>query len=183
MIIDEALSPAYDAYIAAMKHNAFRAFGTLRPRAFSISAMAKAPFVRIVEVGPRDGLQNIKESVPLEVKIELIKRLNDAGAKCMEPTSIVSPKAIPQLRDSQALLSTPSIRSLIQRPDTRYPVLVPNLKGLEIAKNLGVKEICVFISATEGFSRANINCTVAEGLQRAKEVIEHALQSGIAVRG
>lgn len=145
--------------------------------------MAKGPFVRIVEVGPRDGLQNIKKTIPLEVKVELINRLSDAGTKYMEPTSIVSPKAIPQLQDSQALLSTPSIRSLIQRPDTRYPVLVPNLKGLEIAKRLGVKEICVFISATEGFSRANINCTVAEGLQRAKEVTENALRSGIAVRG
>lgn len=166
-----------------MKYNAFRAVGHLQSKAFSISVMARTPFVRIVEVGPRDGLQNIKETVPLEVKVELINRLNDAGAKYMEPTSIVSPKAIPQLRDSQALLSTASVRSLIQRPNTRYPVLVPNLKGLEIAKKLGVKEVCVFISATEGFSKANINCTVAEGLQRAKEVIEHALQAGIAVRG
>ena len=139
--------------------------------------------MRIVEVGPRDGLQNIKKAVPLEVKVELINRLSAAGTKYLEPTSIVSPKAIPQLQDNQALLSTPSIRSLIQRSDTRCPVLVPNLKGLEIAKSLGVKEICVFISATEGFSRANINCTVAEGLQRAKEVTESALRSGIAVRG
>ncbi|KEF59068.1 hydroxymethylglutaryl-CoA lyase [Exophiala aquamarina CBS 119918] len=145
--------------------------------------MARGPSVRIVEVGPRDGLQNIKKAVPLEVKVELINRLSDAGTKYMEPTSIVSPRAIPQLQDNQALLSAPSIRRLIQRPDTRYPVLVPNLKGLEIAKTLGVKEICVFISATEGFSRANINCTVAEGLQRAKEVTETAIRSGISVRG
>lgn len=101
----------------------------------------------------------------------------------MEPTSIVSPKAIPQLQDSQALLSTQSIKDLIAQEGTKYPVLIPNLKGLQIAKKLGVKEITVFVSATEGFSRANINCTVEEGLKRAEEVTRDAVESGMTVRG
>lgn len=149
----------------------------------SLASLATQPSVRIVEVGPRDGLQNIKKTVPLPVKLELIERLSKAGVKIMEPTSIVSPKAIPQLSDSQALLSTQSIKDLIATQGTKYPVLIPNLKGLEIAKKLGVKEITVFVSATEGFSRANINCTVAEGLQRAEEVTRSAIESGITVRG
>lgn len=149
----------------------------------SLASLATAPAVRIVEVGPRDGLQNIKKSVPLPVKLELIERLNRAGVKLMEPTSIVSPKAIPQLQDSQALLSTQSIKDLIAQEGTKYPVLIPNLKGLQIAKKLGVKEITVFVSATEGFSRANINCTVEEGLKRAEEVTRDAVESGMTVRG
>ncbi|KIV90378.1 hypothetical protein PV10_07687 [Exophiala mesophila] len=149
----------------------------------SLSSLATAPAVRIVEVGPRDGLQNIKKSVPLPVKLELIERLSRAGVKIMEPTSIVSPKAIPQLQDSQELLSTKSIKDLIAQEGTKYPVLIPNLKGLQIAKKLGVKEITVFVSATEGFSRANINCTVEEGLKRAEEVTKGAVQSGMTVRG
>lgn len=145
--------------------------------------MSAEPSVRIVEVGPRDGLQNIKQSVPLEVKIEMIQRLSETGIKVMEPTSVVSPKAIPQLQDNRLLLAAPPIKRLMGDERMRMPVLVPNVKGLEIARTLGVKEVGVFVSATEGFSRANTNCTVAEGLQRAREIARRAISLGMTVRG
>ncbi|RHZ54409.1 hydroxymethylglutaryl-CoA lyase [Aspergillus thermomutatus] len=139
--------------------------------------------VRIVEVGPRDGLQNIKEPVPTSVKLELIQRLRGTGLRTIELTSVVSPKAIPQLADCRDVLGNESIRRLQGQPGLRLPVLVPNIKGLDIAIEHGVKEVAVFISATEGFSKANINCTVQQGIERAKAVAEKAVESGIAVRG
>ena len=139
--------------------------------------------VRIVEVGPRDGLQNFKDNVPTAVKLELIRRLHGANLRTIELTSVVSPKAIPQLADCQKLLSDESIRALRGDGHLRHPVLVPNLKGLEIAISHGVREIAVFVSASEGFSRANINCTVEEGLQRATSVTSRAIAQGLAVRG
>lgn len=142
-----------------------------------------SPSVRIIEVGPRDGLQNIAQSVPTSAKVELITRLHAAGLQNIELTSAVSPKAIPQLADNKKLLSDPSIKALVAQSDLRLPVLVPNTKGLEIAIQHGVKEVAVFVSASEGFSRANTNCTVAEGLQRARSVADAAKQLGLQVRG
>jgi hydroxymethylglutaryl-CoA lyase len=145
----------------------------------------QTPQVRIVEVGPRDGLQNIREKVPTPTKLELIRRLRDAGLRTIELTSVVSPRAIPQLADCREVLGHSSVKALFQ-PDQaglRFPVLVPNVKGLEIAVNHGVKEVAVFISATEGFSKANINCSVEQGIARAGEVAGLARKAGVAVRG
>lgn len=139
--------------------------------------------VRIVEVGPRDGLQNIQKSIPTQTKLELIRRLIDTGLRTVELTSVVSPKAIPQLADCRQVLQDADVKRLLGRKNIRLPVLVPNLKGLDIAIQQGVREIAVFISATEGFSRANINCTVDEGIKRAKQVASKAVNVGVTVRG
>ena len=139
--------------------------------------------VRIVEVGPRDGLQNIQKPIPTQAKLELIRRLIDTGLRTVELTSVVSPKAIPQLADCRQVLQDADVKRLLDRKNIRLPVLVPNLKGLNIAIQQGVREIAVFISATEGFSRANINCTVDVGIKRAKQVASKAVSVGVAVRG
>lgn len=143
----------------------------------------KAAAIRIVEVGPRDGLQNVSGFIPTTTKIELITRLREAGLQTIELTSVVSAKAIPQLADCQSVLSDPTVTALQNQQSLRLPVLIPNLKGLAIALKHGVKEIAVFVSATEGFSQANINCSVEEGLQRATEVATAAKLAGVAVRG
>lgn len=145
--------------------------------------MAPPNSVRIIEVGPRDGLQNIAKAIPTAVKIELIERLRATGLQAIEVTSAVSPKAIPQLADNQTLLSNASIKSLIGQGQIRMPVLVPNVKGLEMALKHGVKEVAVFVSASEGFSKANTNCSVEEGLRRAGEVAERSIREGAQVRG
>ncbi|KAL4756759.1 uncharacterized protein BDW70DRAFT_153925 [Aspergillus foveolatus] len=139
--------------------------------------------VRIVEVGPRDGLQNIPQSIDSAIKLELIRRLRDAGLQTIELTSFVSPRAIPQLADAQVVVQNADIQTLLKNPKLRLPVLVPNLKGLERALQNGIKEVAVFISATEGFSRANINCTIEEGLERARQVASRAASAGVSVRG
>lgn len=143
------------------------------------------PQVRIVEVGPRDGLQNIREKVPTPTKLELIQRLRDSGLRTIELTSVVSPRAIPQLADCREVLGHSSVKALLQhdQADLRFPVLVPNVKGLDIAVQHGVKEVAVFISATEGFSKANINCSVEQGIERAREVAGLARNAGVSVRG
>jgi hydroxymethylglutaryl-CoA lyase len=145
--------------------------------------MKSRPAVRIMEVGPRDGLQNIANAVPTTVKIELIERLRAAGLRRIEVTSAVSPKAVPQLADSQDLLSSHNLQAMILQPGMQMPVLVPNVRGLRLAMQHGAKEVAVFVSATEGFSRANTNCSVEEGLRRAGEVVEMAMKAGIQVRG
>lgn len=139
--------------------------------------------VRIVEVGPRDGLQNVKTTIPTPTKLELIRRLRDTGLTTIEVTSVVSPRAIPQLADCRTVLSDEGVKALVRTDALRMPVLIPNVKGLQIAREHGVREIAVFVSATEGFSRANINATVAQGLERARLVARQAVQAGIAVRG
>lgn len=139
--------------------------------------------VRIVEVGPRDGLQNIRDQIPTATKLELIQRLEECGLCTIELTSIVSPRAVPQLSDCRDVLGNDRVQQSITNPGLRLPVLVPNIKGLNIAIQYGVREIAVFISATEGFSKANINCSVEEGIARAKEVTSLALKSNIVVRG
>ncbi|XP_075212624.1 hydroxymethylglutaryl-CoA lyase isoform X2 [Lycorma delicatula] len=134
--------------------------------------------VRVVEVSPRDGLQNEKEWIPTEIKVELINRLSKTGLKCIEATSFVSPKAIPQMADHTEVYS-----KIDKIPGISYPVLVPNKKGLDAALAAGVKEIAIFGSASEAFSRMNINCSIQESLLRFKEVTEVALAHGLRVRG
>jgi len=134
--------------------------------------------VRIVEVGPRDGLQNEKTPVSAEARIAFIENLIKAGLHTIEVGSFVSPKAIPQMVNSDRVL-----RAVDHHPGVEFHVLVPNEKGYEAAKAAGAKVIAVFASASEGFSKANINCTVAESIQRFMPVIERAKADGIKVRG
>jgi hydroxymethylglutaryl-CoA lyase len=134
--------------------------------------------VRLVEVGPRDGLQNEKAMVPTEVKVGFVERLADAGFPAVEATSFVSPKWVPQLADAADVMAR-----IRRRPGVRYPVLVPNMKGFEAALAANADEIAVFVAATESFSRRNVNCSIAESLDRARPVIEAARRNGIAVRG
>jgi hydroxymethylglutaryl-CoA lyase len=134
--------------------------------------------VKMVEVGPRDGLQNEATPVPAVVKIELIRRLADAGLPVVEAGSFVSPKWVPQMADSAEVL-----RGITRRPGVSYPVLVPNLKGFEAALSAGAEEIAVFSAASETFSRKNTNCTIAEGLARFRGVCEAASRHGLKLRG
>jgi hydroxymethylglutaryl-CoA lyase len=134
--------------------------------------------VRIVEVGPRDGLQNEKTPVSVEGRIALIEALVAAGLRTVEVGAFVSPKAIPQMVGSDEVL-----RAVSRHTDGEFHVLVPNEKGYETARANGAKVIAVFGSASEGFSRANINCSVAESIERFKPVIARARADGIKVRG
>jgi hydroxymethylglutaryl-CoA lyase len=140
--------------------------------------MALPSRVRIVEVGPRDGLQNEAVVVPAAVKIELIERLAAAGLPAVEATSFVSPRWIPQLADAEEVL-----RGVTRRPGTSYPVLVPNLQGLERALAAGAEEIAVFTAASETFNRKNINASIAESLERIRALAGPALAQGVRVRG
>ena len=135
-------------------------------------------FVTIVEVGPRDGLQNEKQILPAATKIELINRLANCAVPVIEAGSFVSPKWVPQMADTESVLT-----GLTPLPDTRYPVLVPNLTGFERAIKAGAKEIAVFTAASESFTRRNINCSIAESITRLEQVTELAKASGIRVRG
>ncbi|MHB8596541.1 MAG: hydroxymethylglutaryl-CoA lyase [Ktedonobacteraceae bacterium] len=135
-------------------------------------------FVRVVEVGPRDGLQNEKARVPTEQKIQFINMLSEAGLPVIEATSFVSPHAIPQLSDASAVMA-----GIEQLPAVQYPVLVPNLKGMERALAAGVRSIAVFTAASESFTRHNINVTIAESLANFRPVVELANREGVAVRG
>ena len=134
--------------------------------------------VKIVDVGPRDGLQTEKQPVPAAVKIGLVHRLQDAGLRDIEVTSFVSPKWVPQMADAAEVLA-----GLERRPDVRYSVLTPNLKGFEGALAAGVGEIVVFGAASEAFSQKNINCSIAESIERFAPVVEAARAHGIYVRG
>jgi hydroxymethylglutaryl-CoA lyase len=134
--------------------------------------------VKMVEVGPRDGLQNEAQIVPLAVKVELINRLSATGLKVIEAGSFVSPKWVPQMADTAAVLSR-----IHRRPGVRYPVLVPNMKGLEAALVAGADEIAVFGAASETFSRRNINCSIDESLERFRPVVAEARSRAVHVRG
>ncbi|MCJ7995677.1 hydroxymethylglutaryl-CoA lyase [Rhizobium cremeum] len=134
--------------------------------------------VRVVEVGPRDGLQNESTQVPVAVKVELIERLAKAGLPAVEAGAFVSPKWVPQMADSAEVF-----RTLQKRLGVTYPALIPNLKGLEAAIAAGVSEIAVFVSASEGFSLKNIACSRAESLARLRDVFDLAITRGIRVRG
>jgi hydroxymethylglutaryl-CoA lyase len=134
--------------------------------------------VRIVEVGPRDGLQNEKMEVPTQVKLELIARLADAGLPAVEATAFVSPKWIPQMADHTEVLE-----GIRRKAGVSYPVLTPNLKGFEAARAAGATEVAVFGAAYESFSKKNINCSIAESLERFRPVTDAAHKAGIKVRG
>lgn len=134
--------------------------------------------VRIVEVGPRDGLQNEKAIVPAATKIELINRLSATGLKTIEATSFVSPRWVPQLADAAEVFA-----AIERRPGVAYPVLVPNEKGYERARAVGVEEIAVFTAASEAFNRANINASIEESLARFEPVVSRARADGVRVRG
>ena len=134
--------------------------------------------IRIVEVGPRDGLQNEKAEVPTAVKIELIERLADAGLPSVEASAFVSPKWIPQMADHVEVLER-----VRRKPGVSYPVLTPNLKGFEAARAAGATEVAIFGAASEAFSRKNINCSIAESLERFRPVVDAAIAANIRVRG
>jgi hydroxymethylglutaryl-CoA lyase len=134
--------------------------------------------VRIVEMGPRDGLQNEKAEVPTAVKLELIERLGDAGLQAIEATAFVSPKWIPQMADHTEVLER-----IRRKPGVSYPVLTPNLKGFDAAKAAGATEVAVFGAASEAFSKKNINCSITESLERFKPVVDAAKKNHIKVRG
>ena len=135
-------------------------------------------FVRIVEVGPRDGLQNEKTLVPTAAKIELIDRLSATGLSTIEATSFVSPKWVPQLADAAEVYS-----GIARRDGVRYPVLVPNEQGYDRARAVGVDEVAVFTAASEAFNRKNINATIDESIERFRPVVERARADGVRVRG
>jgi hydroxymethylglutaryl-CoA lyase len=134
--------------------------------------------VKIVEVGPRDGLQNEPGELPTAIKLELIERLADAGLRAVEATAFVSPKWVPQMADHTEVLE-----GIRRRPGVSYPVLTPNLKGFEAARAAGATEVAIFGAATEAFSRRNINCSIAESLDRFRPLVLEAKKHDIKVRG
>jgi hydroxymethylglutaryl-CoA lyase len=141
--------------------------------------MSKLPSrVKLVDVGPRDGLQNEKQVVPAEIKIGLVHRLQQAGLREIEVTSFVSPKWVPQMADNAQVMA-----GIQRQPGVRYSVLTPNLKGLEAALESRPDEVVVFGAASEAFSQRNINCSIAESIERFRPVVELARSKGIHVRG
>jgi len=136
--------------------------------------------VRIVEVGPRDGLQNEKVVVPTPVKVEFISRLASAGLTHVEATSFVSPKWVPQMSDHKEVMSA---ITTLPYTSVSYPVLVPNIKGFQGAVECGAKEVAIFGAASESFSRKNINCSIEESLKRFEPVLSAAKECGVLVRG
>lgn len=134
--------------------------------------------VKIVEVGPRDGLQNEARSVPTEVKIGLVDRLSRTGLSAIEAASFVSPARVPQMADAAAVLE-----GIERRLGVSYPVLTPNLKGLEAAMAAGATEVAVFAAASESFSRRNINCSIEQSLERFAPLIATARRGRLRVRG
>jgi hydroxymethylglutaryl-CoA lyase len=134
--------------------------------------------VRLVEVGPRDGLQNEQATVPTDVKVALIDMLTDAGFPAIEATSFVSPKWVPQMADAADVMAR-----IRRKAGVRYPVLTPNLRGFDAARAAGADEVAVFVAATEAFSKRNINCTIAESLERAEPIFAAAGAANVRVRG
>jgi hydroxymethylglutaryl-CoA lyase len=137
-----------------------------------------AEFVTVVEVSPRDGLQNEKRLLPAAVKVALVDRLSAAGFRVIEVTSFVSPRAVPQMADAAEVMA-----GIRRAPGVRYSVLTPNLRGFEAALAARADAICVFGSASETFSQRNINCSIEESLERFRPVVAAARERGIAVRG
>lgn len=136
------------------------------------------PSVKIVEVGPRDGLQNEKTSLDTETRVQLITQLTDAGLSYIEAGSFVSPKWVPQMADSDKVFEQLPVDAA-----TTYAALTPNMQGLERAMQCGVKEVAVFAATSQSFSQKNINCSIAESIERFKPVAREALSAGLAVRG
>ena len=140
--------------------------------------MKYPPKVKIVDVGPRDGLQNEKAPVPAAIKIELVHRLQDAGLREIEVTSFVSPKWVPQMADAAEVMA-----GIRRAPGVRYSVLTPNLQGFDAAVSSRPDEVVVFAAASEAFSQRNINCSIAESIERFRPVVEAAKAANIYVRG
>lgn len=140
--------------------------------------MAFPKFVKLVEVSPRDGLQNESKTVPTTIKVDLINRLSETGLTVIEATSFVSPKWIPQLADH-----TEVFQQIHQKSGIHYPVFVPNLNGMRNAMKVGVKEVAIFSTPSEAFCKRNVNCSVAENFEKIKEVTTNALKNNIRVRG
>ncbi|MGA7815476.1 hydroxymethylglutaryl-CoA lyase [Caballeronia sp.] len=134
--------------------------------------------VKIVEVGPRDGLQNEKDFVATQIKIDLVNRLSNAGLQNVESASFVSPKWVPQMADGAAVMA-----GIARRPGTIYSALTPNLRGFEAALDARVDEIVIFGAASEAFSQKNINCSIAESIARFEPVAKAAKDAGLRVRG
>ncbi|NXR91284.1 HMGCL protein, partial [Hypocryptadius cinnamomeus] len=134
--------------------------------------------VKVVEVGPRDGLQNEKNLVPTSVKINLINMLSETGLQVIEATSFVSPKWVPQMADHTEVL-----QGIKKCPGISYPVLTPNLRGFQAAVAAGAKEVSIFGAASELFTQKNINCSIEESLERFEEVMRAAREASIPVRG
>lgn len=140
--------------------------------------MAYPSFVKIVDVGPRDGLQNQPERVSLETKVQLVDMLSLTGLNAIEAGAFVSPKWVPQMADSAEVLM-----QITRKPGVSYPVLAPNLKGYEAAMAAKCDEVAIFAAASESFSQKNINCSIAESLERFRPVVERAASDGVKVRG
>ena len=148
-------------------------------RSTELAITSKLPKrVRIVDVAPRDGLQNEKAVVPTEIKVGLIDRLTDAGLPAIEATSFVSPRWVPQMADNAQVMA-----AIRRKHGVRYPVLTPNIKGFEAALAAGADEVAVFVAASETFSQKNINCSISESLERARPVAAAAKAHGVRVRG
>ncbi len=139
--------------------------------------MALPTKIRIGEAGARDGLQNEKQTVTTAMKVELIERLADAGLSDIEAGSFVSPKWVPQMADSDEV-----IKRIKRKPGVTYGALVPNMQGYARAQAAGIREIGIFTAATESFTKANINCTIAESIERFRPVVEAAKKDGVRVR-
>ncbi|TWW72318.1 hydroxymethylglutaryl-CoA lyase, mitochondrial [Takifugu rubripes] len=157
----------------------YLAFSSAKLQSTGVRASEALPGkVKIVEVGPRDGLQNEKTIVPLETKIHLIDMLSASGLPVIEATSFVSPKWVPQMADQVEVM-----KGISRKPGVSYPVLTPNLKGFQAAVKAGASEVAIFGAASELFSKKNINCSVDESLQRFDEVMKAAKEAGVPVRG
>lgn len=140
--------------------------------------MTYPSFVKLVDVGPRDGLQNQPEKVSLKTKVQLVDMLSDTGLKAIEAGAFVSPKWVPQMADSAQVM-----RQIKRHPEVSYPVLTPNMKGYDAALAANCDEVAIFGAASESFSQKNINCSIAESLERFRLVVERAANDGIKVRG
>ncbi|MDT8466420.1 hydroxymethylglutaryl-CoA lyase, partial [Alcaligenes nematophilus] len=134
--------------------------------------------VKIVEVGPRDGLQNEKEFIPTDIKVELVNRLSHAGFVNVEAASFVSPKWVPQMADGADVMA-----AIDRRPGTIYSVLTPNMRGFEGALAAKADEVVIFAAASEAFSQRNINCSIEESLERFAPVAQAAKEAGLRLRG
>lgn len=143
-----------------------------------MSASVLPMAVKIVEVGPRDGLQNEKQTISAEVKIDLVNRLSDAGIPNVEAVSFVSPKWVPQMATSSEVM-----QGIQRRPGTIYSALVPNMKGFDAALAAKMDEVVIFGAASEAFSQKNINCSIAESIERFRDVAQAAKQHGMRLRG
>ncbi|ETL46310.1 hypothetical protein, variant [Phytophthora nicotianae INRA-310] len=161
---------------AVSKRLSTRAMGSATPA--TASASGYPSFVKIVEVGPRDGLQNEKTNVSTDDKVKFINLLSETGLSAIEATSFVSPKWIPQMADNAYVL-----KGISRKEGVSYPVLTPNIKGFDSAVAAGAKEVAIFGAASEAFSQKNINCSIEESLERFRPVCEKANTLGIRVRG